>query len=82
MDMRRTVFAQLMDCVPRYQFQLCAQRYRGDYKIKDFSCWKQWLCMVFAQLTYRNPQSSLTCVSTTMHSFSLNWHQSVSYGMQ
>ncbi len=65
MDMRRTVFAQLMDCVPRYQFQLCAQRYRGDYKIKDFSCWKQWLCMVFAQLTYRE---SLRDIEATLGS--------------
>ena len=65
MDIRRTVLAQLMDCVPRYQFQLCVQRYRGDHKIKDFSCWKQWLCMVFAQLTYRE---SLRDIEATLGS--------------
>jgi hypothetical protein len=47
------VFAQLMDFVPVYEFRQCVERYNGNYKIKTFSCWDQFLCMAFAQLTYR-----------------------------
>ena len=49
----RIVFAQLMDRVPAYRFEQCVQRYRGERKIKSFSCWNQFLCMAFAQLTGR-----------------------------
>jgi len=49
----RTVFAQLMEFVPTYQFQLCVDRYHGNHYVKDFSCWDQFLCLAFAQLTYR-----------------------------
>jgi hypothetical protein len=65
MDARRTVFAQVMDFVPRYPFQRCVQRYRGEYEVKDFSCWKQFLCMAFAQLTYRE---SLRDIEATLGS--------------
>lgn len=53
MDTGKTIFAQLMDFIPVYEFQKCIQRYNGHYKVKHFSCWNQFLCMVFAQLTYR-----------------------------
>jgi uncharacterized protein DUF4372/DDE family transposase len=49
----RTIFAQLMTHVPQTTFQRCVARYRGDYKASRFSCWDQFLCMAFAQLTYR-----------------------------
>jgi hypothetical protein len=49
----RTVFAQLMMHVPQTTFQRCVARYGGDYKASRFSCWDQFLCMAFAQLTYR-----------------------------
>jgi hypothetical protein len=49
----RTVFAQLMDHVSRFEFQKCVTRYEGEYKTSRFSCWDQYLCMAFAQLTYR-----------------------------
>jgi len=42
-----------MDHLPRYEFQKCVSRYRGDYYQKSFSCWDQFLAMAFAQLTYR-----------------------------
>jgi hypothetical protein len=42
-----------MDFAPAYEFHLCVQRYHGHYKMKSFSCWDQFLCMAFAQLTYR-----------------------------
>src|SRR5271165_4837945 len=42
-----------MEHLPRYEFQKCVMRYRGDYQQKSFSCWDQFLAMGFAQLTYR-----------------------------
>ncbi len=53
MDTGKTIFAQLMEFLPVYEFQKCVQRYNGHYKVKHFSCWSQFLCMAFAQLTYR-----------------------------
>jgi Domain of unknown function (DUF4372)/Transposase DDE domain len=49
----RTVFAELMTHVSQHKFQTCVARYDGDYKASRFSCWDQYLCMAFAQLTYR-----------------------------
>ena len=53
MNSGKTIFAQLMDFLPTYEFNQCVKRYHGNYKIKSFSCWDQFLCMAFAQLTYR-----------------------------
>ena len=47
----RTVFAQLMDLLPAYEFRRCVERYRGNRRARTFSCWDQFLCMAFAQLT-------------------------------
>ncbi len=47
----RTIFSQLMDFLPRDDFHQCVQRYNGNHKIKTFSCFDQYLCMAFAQLT-------------------------------
>jgi len=49
----RTVFAQLLDFFPRYEFQLCVDRYQGNRYVKNFSCNDQFLCMAFAQLAFR-----------------------------
>lgn len=53
MNIGETVFSQLMDFLPMHEFRKCVQRYDGNYKIKSFSCFDQFLCMAFAQLTYR-----------------------------
>jgi hypothetical protein len=53
MNLGKTVFAQLIKFLPIYEFRQCIQRYRGTYKVQTFSCWDQFLCMAFAQLTYR-----------------------------
>ena len=53
MNSGRTVFSQILDHLPWYEFQKCVLRYRGDYQHKSFTCWDQFLCMAFAQLTYR-----------------------------
>src|SRR6266566_3713454 len=49
----RTVFAQLIDHVPPREFHKCVERYRGNYKWRGFSCLDQFLCLAFAQLTFR-----------------------------
>lgn len=49
----RTVFVQLMDHLPRHTFRRLVRRYSGDKHIRSFTCWDQFLCMAFAQLTYR-----------------------------
>lgn len=54
MNSGKTIFAQLMDFIPSaYEFRCCVERYHGQYKIKSFSCWDQFLTLAFAQLTYR-----------------------------
>lgn len=53
MNSGRPIFAQIMDFLPRKEFRKCVRRYKGNYKVKSFSCLDQLLCMAFAQLTYR-----------------------------
>lgn len=53
MNTGRIIFAQLMDFLPTYELHKCIKRYRGNYKVQSFSCLNQFLCLSFAQLTYR-----------------------------
>ncbi|MGA8871242.1 MAG: IS4 family transposase [Candidatus Acidiferrales bacterium] len=53
MNRGKLVFAQLMQHLPLTTFRRCVTRYRGEFKVKSFSCLDQFLCMAFAQLTYR-----------------------------
>ena len=53
MGSKMTVFSQIMDMAPRYEFRKCVARYGGDHRVKTFSCWNQFLCLAFAQLTHR-----------------------------
>ncbi len=63
MNFGRTVFAQLLDHLPSYEFQKCVTRYRGDYQQKSFSCWDQFLAMGFAQFTYRESLRDIEVMS-------------------
>ena len=65
MNTGKLVFAQVMDFLPLHEFRKCVKRYQGNYKVKDFSCLDQFLCMAFAQLTYR---SSLRDIETCLRS--------------
>ena len=59
----RIVFSQLMDFVPRHQFNKCVLRYRGNYRARQFKCYDQFLCMAFAQLTGRESLRDIeTCL--------------------
>ena len=53
MNVGRTIFAQLMEHFPVYEFQKCVARYDGDFRRRSFSCLDQFLCLSFGQLTYR-----------------------------
>ena len=53
MNTGRTVFSQIMDLLPHWDFHNCVKRYQGNRKTQTFSCMDQFLCMAFAQLTYR-----------------------------
>ena len=56
MNQSRTVFSQLIGLLPDRDFRRCVDRYDGDYRHREggFSCWDQFLCMAFAQLTFRD----------------------------
>ena len=59
----RIVFSQLLDFLPKKQFDGCVRRYRGNHRIKTFSCFDQYLCMAFAQITYRQSLRGIeTCL--------------------
>jgi len=49
----KLIFSQVTDFLPMHSFRQCVERYQGHHKVKSFSCLDQYLCMVFAQLTYR-----------------------------
>ena len=53
MQAGKTVFAQLMDFISPHEFRRCVNRYGGNYKVSTFTCWDQFLCVAFAQLTGR-----------------------------
>jgi len=53
MNTGKLVFSQVIDHLPLYTFQRCVKRYQGNHKIKTFTCMDQYLCMAFAQLTFR-----------------------------
>ena len=54
MNSGKIVFSQVMDFLPMHEFHKCIKRYGGNYRLRRFSCTDQFLCMAFAQLTYRD----------------------------
>jgi hypothetical protein len=64
MNQGKLVFAQLTEHLPLTTFRRCVQRYRGEFKVKSFSCLDQFLCMAFAQLTSRESlRETETCLN-------------------
>ena len=60
MNEGRTVFAQLMDELPKYQFDKCVRRYGGNHRVRSLPTCEQFLVMAFAQLTYRESLRDIT----------------------
>jgi len=58
------VFAQLVACIPRRQFDQCVERYGGDYKIRELPCREQFLALMFGQLTHlESLRDIITCLT-------------------
>lgn len=63
----KIIFSQLMSYLPKYKFNKCVARYRGNHKVQKFTCWEQFLCMSFAQMTFRESlRETITCLQA-MH---------------
>lgn len=66
MNTGRIIFSQLMDIVPKYEFRKIVTYHKGDYRVRQFKCWDQFLCMCFGQLTFRNSLRDLTSTLNTL----------------
>ena len=63
MNSGRPIFSQLMSWFPIYEFNKCIGRYQGHHRMRTFSCLDQFLCMAFAQLTFRESLHNIeTCL--------------------
>ena len=68
MNYGKLVFAQLMQHLPLTTFRRCVTRYRGERKVKSFSCLDQFLSMAFAQLTFRESLRDIEACLRAHHS--------------
>ncbi len=68
MNHGRTIFSQVLDYLPRKTFAACVKRYNGERYVKSFSCMDQFLCMAFAQLSYRESLRDIECCLRAMQS--------------
>jgi len=71
MNTGKTVFAQLMSFLPTYEFNKCVEKYKGNHRVRNFTCKEHFYVMGFAQLTYkeslRDIQSCLTAFSNKLY---------------
>jgi len=63
----KTIFSQLTDWIHPEQFRRCVQRYDGDHRVHNFSCWDQFLAMTFAQITYRDSLADIEVCLRSRH---------------
>ena len=66
MHQGQIVFSQLMEFLPQHAFRKCVNRYQGNYRMRSFSCYDQFLCMAFAQLTFRESLRDIECCLRVM----------------
>jgi hypothetical protein len=62
----QTIFSQVIDFLPWKKFRQCVNRYGGNYRVRSFTCYDQFLCMAFAQLTYRESLRDIECCLRAM----------------
>jgi hypothetical protein len=67
MNQGATIFSQILDFLPKHKFRRCVNRYGGNYRTRSFSCYDQFLCMAFAQLTYRESLRDIESCLRAMH---------------
>ena len=65
MNAGKTVFAQILEHLPRYEFDKFVKKYEGNHRVRRFPCYDQFLCLACAQLTYRE---SLRDIETCLNS--------------
>ena len=73
MNEGRTVFAQLLDFLPKYEFDKCVTRYHGNFRVRKLPAYEQFLVLAFAQLTWRE---SLRDIETCLASFGAKLYHS------
>ncbi len=66
MNRGQTIFSQVIDFLPQNKFRRCVNRYNGNYRVRSFTCYDQFLCMAFAQLTYRESLRDIECCLSAM----------------
>lgn len=71
MNSGRTILSQVLDFVSKYDFDKCVGKYNGNYRVRSFTCWEQFIVMMFAQLTYRESlrdiESCLCAISNKLY---------------
>ncbi len=67
MNSGKTIFSQITDFIPKKQFRRCVARYKGNHRVRSFSCYDQYLCMAFAQLAYRDSLRDIECCLRSVH---------------
>lgn len=79
MNRGKYVFAQLMSLIDPNDFRRCVTRYQGDHRVRQFTCWHQFLCLSFGQLTHRESlRDIITCLQA--HEGKL-YHLGLSHGV-
>lgn len=79
MNRGKYVFAQLMSLIDPNDFRRCVIRYQGDHRVRQFTCWHQFLCLSFGQLTHRESlRDVITCLKA--HESKL-YHLGLSHGV-
>ena len=73
MNQGKTVFAQIMSLIPRYEFDKCVKRYNGNRHAIEFKCWDLFMVMSFAQFT---DQVCLRCIDATLVALSSKLYSS------
>ena len=66
MNQGKSIFSQIMDFLPKHKFRQCVNRYSGNYRVRSFTCFDQFMCMAFAQLTYRESLRDIECCLRAM----------------
>jgi hypothetical protein len=68
MNKGKYVFSQLMDLVDPNEFNRHVERYKGNYRVRNFSCWHQFLCMSFGQLAKKDSlRDTVLCLESHEH---------------
>lgn len=70
MNRGKYVFAQLFDILPKYEFDKSVACYHGNFRVKGFTCWIQFLAMSFGQLTNRESlRDTVNCLAAHHRKF-------------